>query len=183
MSVFTVKKENNDAALKWTTVSETKNDHFDIERSIDGINFTKVGTVAGNGTTSLTKNYAFNDPLINVSAKVLYYRLRIVDLDGKSTFSQVLALRIDGSVVVNNMTVYPNPFTSHIKLQLYSAKEENSTVRFFSMTGQEVLKRNITLLPGDNIVIVKDLETIAPGMYVMEFRTASGAVTQRIIKQ
>ncbi|HNO99068.1 MAG TPA: T9SS type A sorting domain-containing protein [Ferruginibacter sp.] len=183
MSVFTVKKENNDAALKWTTVSETKNDHFDIERSIDGINFTKVGTVAGNGTTSLTKNYAFNDPLINVSAKVLYYRLRIVDLDGKSTFSQVLALRIDGSVVVNNMTVYPNPFTSHIKLQLYSAKEENSTVRFFSMTGQEVLKRNITLLPGDNIVIVKDLETIALGMYVMEFRTASGAVTQRIIKQ
>ncbi len=182
MSSFTVKKENSDAVLRWTTVSETKNDHFDIERSTDGINFVKAGTVAGNGTTNLTKNYQYNDPLSGMSAKVLYYRLRIVDLDGKSTFSQVIALRIDGTLTVSSMTVYPNPFTNHIKLQIRNAKEEISIVRFINMNGQEVLKRNVTLLPGENIVIVKDLETIAPGMYVMELRTGSGVVTQRIIK-
>ena len=105
MSVFTVKKENNDAALKWTTVGETKNDHFDIERNIDGINFTKVGTVAGNGTTNLPKlriqrsaDQCFREGSVLSPAHCGPRR--------KSTFSQVLALRIDGSVVVNNMTVY-----------------------------------------------------------------------------
>lgn len=183
MTSFTVKKESNNAVIRWTTVSETKNDHFDIERSIDGLNFTKAGTVTGNGTTTLVKDYAYNDPLINVSSKILYYRLRIVDVDGKSTFSQVVALRLDGSLIVSNMTVYPNPFTSSIKLQVRSSKEENTVVRFISVTGQEVLKRNVALMPGDNIVIIKDLGTIAPGMYIMELRTGSDVMTQRIIKQ
>lgn len=183
MSSFTVKKESNDAVLRWTTVSETKNDHFDIERSVDGINFTKMGTVAGNGTTVLTKNYTYPDALANVASKILYYRLRIVDMDGKSTFSTVVALRLDGSIAVSSLTVYPNPFTSNIKLQLRSAKEENSTIRFINARGQEVLKRNVTLMPGDNIVVVGDLQTVAPGLYIMELRTGNDVITQRIIKQ
>ncbi|MBP6286491.1 MAG: T9SS type A sorting domain-containing protein [Ferruginibacter sp.] len=183
MSSFTVKKESNDAVLRWTTVSETKNDHFDIERSVDGINFTKMGTVAGNGTTVLTKNYIYPDALANVASKILYYRLRIVDMDGKSTFSTVVALRLDGSIAVSSLTVYPNPFTSNIKLQLRSAKEENSTIRFINARGQEVLKRNVTLMPGDNIVVVGDLQTVAPGLYIMELRTGNDVITQRIIKQ
>lgn len=183
MTSFTVKKENTDAVLRWTTVSETKNDHFEIERSVDGINFTKMGTVAGNGTTSLTRNYTYPDALVNVTSKILYYRLRIIDIDGFNTFSQVVALRLDGSMIMSNMTVYPNPFTNNIKLLVHSAKEENSFVRFISMNGQEALKRNITLMPGDNVVIIKDLETLAPGMYIMEFGTKDGVMTQKIIKK
>ena len=183
MTSFTVKKENNNAILRWTTVSETKNDHFEIERSVDGINFTKMGIVSGNGTTAMTKNYSYPDPLANVTAKVLYYRLRIIDIDGFNTFSQVVALRLDGSIIMSNMTVYPNPFTNNIKLQVNSVKEENSLIRFINMNGQEVLKRNVILLPGENIVIIKDLEVMAPGLYIMEFGTKDGVMTQKIIKK
>ena len=150
---------------------------------MDGLNFTKMGDVPGNGTTSLTKNYIYSDPLINVTSKILYYRLRNVDIDGKSSFSQIVALRLDGSIVMSSLSVYPNPFTNNIKLQVNSSKEENSTIRFINMNGQEILKRNVTLQPGDNIVIVKDLETVAPGLYVMEFRTGDGVITQKIIKR
>ena len=183
MTSFTVKKESNNAVLRWTTATETDNDHFEIERSFDGLNFSKVGTVTGNGTTTTSRNYTYTDPLANINAKILYYRLRIVDIDGKLSFSQVVALRLDGSLTMSNFTVYPNPFTSNIKLQVNSAKQENSSIRFINMNGQEVLKRNVTLMPGDNIVVIKDLETVAPGMYVMELRTADGAITQRIVKQ
>lgn len=183
MTSFTVKKESNNAVLRWATATETDNDHFEIERSFDGLNFSKVGTVNGNGTTTTSRSYTYADPLANINAKILYYRLRIVDIDGKLSFSQVVALRLDGSLTMSNFTVYPNPFTSNIKLQVNSAKQENSSIRFINMNGQEVLKRNVTLMPGDNIVVVKDLETVAPGMYVMELRTADGAITQRIVKQ
>lgn len=63
---------------------------------------------------------------MNVNAKVLYYRLRIIDKDGFNTFSQVLALRLDGSIIMSNMTVYPNPFINNIKLQVNSVKKKTA---------------------------------------------------------
>lgn len=183
MTSFTVKKENSNAVLRWTTSSEIKNDHFEIERSVDGLNFSKMGEVIGNGTTALAKNYSYPDALINVSSKILYYRLRIVDIDAKSTFSQIVALRLDGSIVLSGLTVYPNPFTSNIKLQLQSSKEESSSVRLINMNGQEVVKRNVILAPGQNIVIIKDLESVAPGIYMMELRTGGDVITQKIMKK
>jgi len=183
MTSFTVKKENNDAVLRWTTASETKNDHFEIERSTDGVNFTKMGIVTGSGTTALTKNYSYPDALVNVSSRILYYRLRIVDVDGKNTYSQIAALRLDGAVAISGLTVYPNPFTNNIKLQIHSTKEESSLIRLVNMAGQQVIKREITLQPGDNIIVVKDLETVAPGFYLMEIRTGSDVITQKIVKK
>ncbi len=183
MSSFTVKKESNDAVLRWTTVSETKNDHFEIERSIDGINFSKMGTVSGNGTSSITNSYSYPDALSNVSAKILYYRLRFVDVDGKGTFSQIVPLKLDGSILLKAISVYPNPFTGNIKLQVNSAKEEPGSIRLINMQGQQVVKRVVLLQSGDNIVIVKDLETVAPGLYVLELRTGTEVMTQKIIKK
>ncbi|MEZ5028816.1 MAG: hypothetical protein R2765_08530 [Ferruginibacter sp.] len=54
--------------------------------------------------------------------------MRIVDLDGKSTYTQILPLRLDGKGYYH-VKAYPNPFTSNIKLQIQSTKEEISTVR------------------------------------------------------
>jgi uncharacterized repeat protein (TIGR01451 family) len=183
LTSFTAKKEHTNAILRWTTSGETKNSHFEIERSADGVNFSTVGTVAGNGTTSLTKNYSFTDPLVNITSKILYYRLKDIDMDGKGAYSQVIALRTDGSMIMTTMSVYPNPFTSNFKLQVNSLQEEASTVRLINMSGQQVLRRDVKLQAGDNIIIVKDLESIAPGIYVMEFRTGNDIMTQKILKR
>ncbi|MGB4844841.1 MAG: T9SS type A sorting domain-containing protein, partial [Ferruginibacter sp.] len=118
-----------------------------------------------------------------VTSKILYYRLRIVDIDGKSTFTQILPLRLDGLPVVSEIRTYPNPFTNNIKLQVKSASEEISTVRLMNMNGQEVIKRTVTLQTGDNIVIIKDLDTVAPGIYILEMRKGGEVFTQKIIKQ
>ena len=106
-----------------------------------------------------------------------------MDIDGKSTYTQILALRIDGSLVVTGVRAYPNPFTNNIKLQVQSNKEENSTVRLISMAGQEAVKRVITLQPGENIVIIKDLESVVPGIYILEMRKGDEVFTQKILKQ
>lgn len=182
MTVFSVKKTGNDALLTWVTESETKNDHFDIERSIDGINYTSLGRVAGNGTTSDTKNYQYADP-INSSAKIIYYRLRIVDLDGKITYSKLIALRMDGLVSLNNFTTYPNPFISDVKLQMSSTRELPAIIRINNMAGQQQTLRNVTLQNGENIILIKDLGNLNSGMYVMEIITEEGRIVQKITKQ
>lgn len=181
MTSFQGKKEGSSALLKWSTANEFDNDHFDIERSTDGIHFIKVGTVAGSGTVTTTRNYQFIDPLNGINAKVVYYRLRIVDKDKNSTFSQIVPVRLDG-VVMDAVTLYPNPFTSNIKLQLKSIKEENITVRIINPAGQLAIKRVLTLQPGDNIVIVKDLESLAPGIYLLELQTTNGVISRKIMK-
>jgi uncharacterized repeat protein (TIGR01451 family) len=181
MISFNGKKEGLSALLKWSTANEFENHHFDIERSTDAVNFIKVGTVAGSGTVTTTRNYQFTDPISGITAKVIYYRLRIVDMDGKNTFSQIVAVRLDG-VAMDAVNLYPNPFTSNIKLQLRSVKEEDVTVRLITSSGQIAIKRAVTLQPGDNLVVIKDLETLAPGMYVLEMQTSGGTVSQQIIK-
>lgn len=183
MTSFTVRKENSDAVLRWTTSSEVKNDHFDIERSTDGLNFVKVGVVTGSGTTSLTKSYSYPDALFSISSRIIYYRLRIVDIDGESTFSQIVALRLDGSITMSNLSVFPNPFTNHIKLQMVSVKEETGNIRIISSIGQEVINRKVVLLAGGNVVVVKDLEGIAPGLYMIEIRIGEDVIVQKIMKQ
>lgn len=180
---FTVKKVGGNAQLDWLTVSETKNDRFDIERSTDGVNFTKMGSVDGAGTTTDQNSYQYTDVLSSVSAKVVYYRLRTVDFDGKSEFSKIVALHLDGNGIVKEYTVYPNPFTSNIKLNISSARETNALIRITNTAGQVMVTRSVNLQPGDNIVVLKDLDVLPKGIHLMEVISEDGKLVQKILKK
>ncbi|HMR93346.1 MAG TPA: T9SS type A sorting domain-containing protein, partial [Chitinophagaceae bacterium] len=182
LKAFSVNKENEFALLKWTTAGEEKNDRFDIERSKDGLSFEKVGTVSGHGTTNDIKHYEFRDGIASASG-VLYYRLSIVDTDGKITYSKIVALRLGGLTTLNNFAVYPNPFTSNVKMQINSARESKITVRISNAAGVQVASRNFTLQQGENIVVIKDLDALAPGLHMLEIISEDGKVTQKIMKR
>jgi len=182
MGEFTVQELNHEAILKWTTILESKNDHFEIERSTDAINFIKTGSVNGYGNSSEARYYQFNDP-INISAKIIYYRLKIVDIDNKSSYSKILALRLDGLGSLNNFTVYPNPFDADIRLQVNSSREKLILVRISDASGKEEVRYNITLLTGENIVVITHLESLAKGIHFLEIITTDEKYTQRIMKR
>ena len=77
--------ENNEVRLTWETASELNNDFFDVERSQNGLNFEKIGTVKGNGNSNILNQYTFldKDPYVGFN----YYRLKQVDYDGTKYFS------------------------------------------------------------------------------------------------
>ena len=111
-------KGNGKAFLEWSTASEHSNDRFEIQRSIDGQNFNTIGSVAGSGTTSHTSTYAYTDPGVDaLNADIVYYRLRQVDIDGKSELSQVVMVR---PKIKNgaDVRVWPNPSEGHFQVQL-----------------------------------------------------------------
>jgi uncharacterized repeat protein (TIGR01451 family) len=173
---------DNSAGLKWITQSETNNDYFQIERSDDGIHFTSRGTVTGNGTSGLTHSYGFTDD-INTSSKIVYYRLKDIDKDGKFGYSTIVALRLKGaSTTVNKFSVYPNPFVTDIKVSLTSATSVTGTFRVFTLNGKEVLNRAIQVQAGDNIVVLKDFGTLATGSYILEVTTPTDKFVSKIIK-
>lgn len=113
LSTFSCTPVMKHVDLNWTTLSENKNDYFEIHRSSNGIDFNKIGEVKGVGNSTSEQNYEFTDnrPLGGIS----YYRLKQVDFDGKYEFSDIRSVKFDASI--NAGKVYPNPAINKVKLE------------------------------------------------------------------
>ena len=172
---------NGSSLVKWVTQSEINNDHFEIERSDDGVHFATRGKVTGNGSTTLAHTYDFND-VLNTTSPIVYYRLRIIDNDGKYTFSKIVAIKINGSLSVDKFNVFPNPFITDIKIALTSLTDVNATFRIISFDGKELVRRNIQVQQGDNIIVMKDFGTLPNGNYILEVTTANDKFIRKIVK-
>ena len=100
--VFKGKNTEGGNLLTWATATETKTSHFDIERSIDGKTFEKIGKAKAQGSNS---NYQFLDksPLWGLGG--LYYRLAINDLDGRFAFSNIINIV---STSKSKVKIYPS---------------------------------------------------------------------------
>jgi uncharacterized repeat protein (TIGR01451 family) len=177
----TLSSNKQNCLLKWNTESETDNAYFEVQRSNDGVHFEYRGKVAGNGTTSLTKQYDYNDE-INGLFNVIYYRLKIIDKVGKYSFSKIIALKINGTNTNEQLNVYPNPFYSDIKIELLGARKETGVIRFITFEGKEVLSRSIEVDKGNNIIVLKDLNYLPRGNYILEVTTSSTKMIRKIIK-
>jgi len=127
---FQARLENkNTALLTWTTASETNNRGFEIEMKQEGDkDFQNVGFVVGKGTSTQKNNYQFQVP--NLTAGIWYFRLKQVDLDGKTTYSPQQSLQIQDRFSVK---IFPNPVQNDLNLVLF---QENASVVSFELTNQ-----------------------------------------------
>lgn len=123
---FTIAKSNEDVLLKWTTTAEVNSKYFEIERSPDEKNWTKIGIVSATGGN--VNNYLFTDttPFAGINS----YRLKIVDADGKYNYSIIRQLIINSNW---KLTMYPNPVTSG--LMLLKSNMQVTGVRIMDIRG------------------------------------------------
>jgi hypothetical protein len=133
---FTVYAENNKAILKWKTDNETNTLSFDVERSVDGIHFEKIGEVFAANTAGLHE-YMFNDN--DPANAVNYYRLKQNDNDGKFTYSAVLRLTFGNNK--QGLQVYPNPATNTISISS-GVIAASKTVYIYNMLGAKILEQH-----------------------------------------
>lgn len=182
MSSFSVNKQGTNAMLNWTTVTEINTDRFEIERSFDGISFSNVGNKAAAGNSTDQRNYQFADPIGSLSAAVIYYRIRTVDQDGKVSYSNIVALRVGGTV--KGFNVYPNPFVNDLRIELNAAKAGAVTVRISNAAGQMVYNRSSMVQKGNNVlVIASELSALQRGIYFIELISEDGKQSQKILKR
>ena len=107
---FTAEAEGPAARLRWTTVSEKNSARFEVERSVNGKQFERIGEEPAQGTKASPTSYTFLDTptLLPSCPHTLYYRLRQVDLDGTASYSPMRAVQLTPSPL-HPFTVYPNP--------------------------------------------------------------------------
>lgn len=149
---FTAVATNNTVVTNWKTSAEINSSYFELWRSADQLQFEKIGKITAAGFSSTVLNYTFKDnkPYNGTS----YYRLKMVDADGKFTWSPTVKI-IAGSETF--VSLFPNPATASINLSVSSAiagskpkafiyNSQGSLVQTFSINGT-YQKINIDLLP------------------------------------
>jgi hypothetical protein len=138
LSSFTGRIINNAIKLNWRTETETLNYGFDVEKSVDGINFNKIAFVEGHGNSNSPKIYSYSDPLPTGHSGNLYYRLKQIDTDGSYTYSQIVEVEIGLPVTYELFQNYPNPFNPATTIRFQIPEKARVTLKIFNALGEEV---------------------------------------------
>ena len=179
LTSFTGQATSTGNTLRWTTASETNSAYFEVERSANGQEFTKIGQQAAAGTTAAAHSYQFTDAAATATS---YYRLRQVDFDGTSTYSPVvtLATSIASDARPAKPVAYPTIFTTELNVTLPGAAAQAATVALLTADGRPVYSRSVQLSAAPQALA--ELPTLAPGVYLLRVATATGATTQRVVR-
>jgi hypothetical protein len=146
---FDARLQNNDALLRWTTEQEINTSHFVLERSSDGRNYTPIGNINSAGTTGGSRQYSYTDQDISGSGyAVLFYRLKMVDIDQRFTYSPVSVINISKEAAV--VWLYPNPVGTRAALQVAASVKETISFRIINAAGQPVQSGGYNLQKGNN---------------------------------
>lgn len=173
-------RADDHVALTWSTASEQDASHYMVERSDDGERFEPIGQVAAAGTTMFTTHYRFDDkrPLNGTN----YYRLRMVDTDGKTGYSNVVTAEFrPGSIPLQ---LFPNPANESINASFVLGREGALRWRILDMSGRLVQEANLAGVSGTNRVEVPLLR-VEPGSYLFEVVDEAGVLlgNMRFVKQ
>ena len=169
--------------LKWVTSQEVNNSHFEVERSFDMNNYSTVGVVLDGFVSGANKSYQYKDNSNELQGRsVVYYRLKQFDIDGKFTYSKVIAVRLQANADVL-MQVSPNPFIENLNVRFNSTQSGTAQIRISNAAGQIVLSKQALISKGYNNIQVEGLNSLGTGMYVAQL-VVNGTVinNQRVIK-
>lgn len=181
---FNAKKLDENVLLTWITASETNNKGFEIQRSIDGINFKTIDFVKGAGNSVKTINYTKTDlnafDLLKVEK--LYYRLNQIDFDGKSTLSPVKEVSINDAVN-DEIKVYPNPFTNELTIETLNTENTISTIQIIDISGRVLINQTNAVTKGLSSVKLSNTNNLAAGIYFVKVSSNGIVKTMKIVKQ
>lgn len=136
---FTVTKSNNNALVQWSTTQEVNANMYEVERSVDGSNWSTIAYVAAMGNSSATNNYSYTDK--NISVKVVYYRIKEVDMNGNTSLTSIKSVRAD--MIVASSDIRIAAVQNKVLLQFPQQVSGNVVVRFVSTNGQVVDQQSI----------------------------------------
>lgn len=164
--------------LQWVTASETNNEYFAVERSLDGKNFETITTVKAAGESSVATSYNYLDR--TAPAGTSYYRVTQFDFDGQNDATNVISLtRGEGSFTITN--VRPVPAVDYVEFTFTSIENSTVEVSVYDLTGRVMLKANVEATNGINNQSI-DVSTYPAGIYMISLNNGTEVATQRLVK-
>ncbi len=171
-SITGFKKEEALVTLDWELVSSATYDYFSLEKSVNGIQFTEIKNTKA-ARMNDTYRGVFRDE--TASAPLIYYRVKAVAMDGKTSYS---SMKVVNRLGQKKISLFPNPASDQFTIE--SAVDGPMTVTVSDISGRDLLKRSVST----NRLQV-DASGWAPGFYTIRISNPDGTTlqTQKFIKQ
>ncbi len=179
LDFFATEKNDHTILLQWQTAEEENSSYFEIQRSASGNDYSAIGTVAAAGNSTLVKNYSFTDP--SPFAGNDYYRLKIVDLDGKYTYSNIVA--VVATVNENVLLILGNPFTNEVKIKISEPAQDKITLTLIDISGRVYQRQSYNAQTGGDFLDLYPTGNIPAGLYLLNINSAAVNKTVKLVKQ
>jgi hypothetical protein len=163
--------------LYWKAADGEEVKTFEVERSTDGRNFSKVGSRTA--TTSVAE-YSFDDEVSMLSSNVFFYRLRMVNKGGGSVYSEIIIFR-DQKKTKGEVLFYPNPVHHEGFVSFYSAADGKAELQVIDVSGKPVLRQYNDVFKGSNVISVKNLIGLKAGTYIIKLNNGDETLVARFI--
>jgi hypothetical protein len=176
---FSGSLQGNSVPLAWSIITPQEIARFEIERSIDNVNYTKVGVNTQPVTLNQQQQFGFTDDIAGIGSEIIYYRIKVVGKNGEIKYSNVLVIR--KTKVNATLQVMPNPAKDYVTLRMYIDKDAVTEVRLIDNIGRTVLHRQQKMLRGISVLQLNDLQRFAPGVYSLQLLYNNQLVTEKLI--
>ena len=162
---FYINKSAQTIQLSWSTDNETNNSHFEVERSSNGTTWEKIAVINAGINSNNSNNYSYNDKTI--SGPVVYYRLRQVDMDGRSIFSSIRMIR--SGEVMSAVKIYGT--NKKVVVDLNTSITNSLVISVVNANGQVITQQTV-INPSYKINI--DVPGASKGVYVVHLTDSKG---------
>ena len=168
---FTAKASNDQVILNWNTAAEYQVKKIIVERSSDGVSFSRLTELSPKGSSNSGAAYTATDawPFSGYG----FYRLKIIDIDGSATASNTIRIQMPGKAF-SITQLYPNPVSDLLHVQLQSDRLQPVQAILLDMTGKQMQATTINLKKGINDTQIP-FSGLGAGMYILQYKDAAGA--------
>jgi len=157
--------------LSWSTEREENLSHFEIERSLNGMDFTSVGRTEV-GATQGSNSYHYIDEVRMLNT--LYYRIKAVDIDGTMTYSNIREVKMDIAAI----QIYPNPTRGRLNVEV-NGRDGKASMQLSNTQGKVLIDREVSL-SGAFQRFSFQLEDLPAGIYLFTFKQHGIAKVQKV---
>lgn len=181
LASFTAKSmTTNKVVLNWSTSQEKDASHFTIEKSLNGKDFSDAGILFSIGNSEVPQQYNFTDEIRTGEKGLIYYRLKLVDLDGQIQYSPIRLVRIGEEKANASILVYPNPVANELRVTLPATwHDKKVTIDIYTQNGV-LAKRFVTNYASQTETI--NVRALTPGSYMIRSSNGTDTTSQHIIK-
>lgn len=167
---FSAVKDGKVNFLRWQTAQEVNVDRFEIEKSWNGMEYSTIGKInAGSSKYNFTDNKPFKG--------INYYRLKMVDKDGKMEYSPVRTINNSDNFYVS---VYPLPAKDRLNIQIQSNKTEKAEITVTDISGKTLITKSVSLAEGLNNSVI-NVQSLTNGVYFLKIVTPQKTETRKIV--
>ncbi len=164
----------NRVSLNWTTLSEVNNDRFEIEHSVNGIDFIKIGETNGHGNSSKKTDYFFEH--LTPQQGLNYYRLKQIDFDGNYEYSQIESVRF---MEKGEFSLYPNLVDQSFTIEFNSATTIDYQIEIIDIVGR---KLHSEILSKESQRYIVDASMLKAGNYFVRISNNDFQEVRKITK-